>query len=87
MRIAVIAMTCSIGLTVAFCAAAAETPKVQDKQQPDNQKIECRVGYHEGTAVRTRSMCQTKAYWEARRYQVQRDINDIQIRALTTNPR
>ncbi|MBU6443349.1 MAG: hypothetical protein KGR48_05505 [Alphaproteobacteria bacterium] len=87
MRITVIAMSCCFGLTVAFCAAAAETPKAQDKQLPDSQKIECRVGYHEGMVVRTRHMCQTKAYWEARRYQTQRDINDIQIRALTTNPR
>jgi hypothetical protein len=37
--------------------------------------------------VRTGHTCQTKAYWEAQRYQTQRDINDLQMRALTTNPR
>jgi len=48
-------------------------------------KVICRSVYHEGTLIRTQR-CYTQRQWEAMRQNSQQDLNDAQMRGLTSSP-
>jgi hypothetical protein len=53
--------------------------------QNGNQLI-CRNMYHNGSLIRTQN-CHTKREWESMRTENQQEINESQMRSLTSSPR
>ena len=87
MRIPVVITACCFGLMASISAAAAQPQTAQDKQQSEDQKIVCKVSYHEGMVIRSKDNCATEAKWRAERSRTQRALQDLELRALTAAPR
>ncbi|HEX3944077.1 MAG TPA: hypothetical protein VHW69_08320 [Rhizomicrobium sp.] len=51
----------------------------------DNNRLICRLLYHNGALIRTPA-CHTKIEWDRMRLVTEREIEGIQIRSFTTKP-
>lgn len=84
MRIPVVVAACLFGVMASLPAIAEQSQTAQDKQPSADQKIVCKVSYHEGMVIRSRDNCATEAKWRAERSRTHRALQDLELRALTS---
>jgi len=88
---------CTLGLCLVSASAFAQS-QPQEISQPTttpattgspsgtpNAQLVCRPVVHQGM-VMTRQDCRTKAEWDAMRFRHQQELNEVQMRALNTQP-
>jgi hypothetical protein len=78
MRLPVIATACCFGLMASLSAAAAHTQAAKNAQQSNNQKLVCKVAYHQGMIIRNAPSpkCSFARSWSG-------TTNEIRGRAVT----
>lgn len=86
MRIPVVVTACFIGVMASLPAVAGPAQTAQNSQQSDDNKIVCKVVYHEGMAYRSASNCATKEQWNRERIRTQEAFRNFQQRSLAGRP-
>ena len=89
MRIQLIGLASALAIVAPLAAFAGEPGNTTESAQPvameqQTNPVVCHYFYHEGTVIK-QQVCRPQHEWERRRFALQRDIMDFQLRRLTHN--
>jgi hypothetical protein len=89
MRIQLTGLASALAIVAPLAAFAGEPGNTTGAAQPvaveqQDNPVVCHYYYYEGTVIK-RPACRPQHEWERRRFALQRDIQDFQLRSLTHN--
>jgi hypothetical protein len=88
MRVALLAVTSAIALSLSAAAYASQSASNEQtvSAAPDSEKIVCHYLPHEGSLI-PRKYCATQYAWDKRRRDTQEDVREQQNRSLQIRPK